>query len=161
MYSKSHNSSFGTETGYGLDDRSSKVRFLAGADNCSLHHRVQNRSGAHTASYPMGTRGSFPAVKRPGREADPSPPSSSEVENAWSYTSILPNTSSGKICGTELCNVLLFRLSTEHFPVGPINLPQRTHETSDKASVLYCPSFLVNPLCTWIYGVSKVSGMSR
>jgi hypothetical protein len=29
-------------------------------------------------------------VKRPGREADHSPPSSTEVKNAWSYTSTLP-----------------------------------------------------------------------
>jgi hypothetical protein len=29
-------------------------------------------------------------VKRPGREADHSPPSSTEVSNAWSYTSTLP-----------------------------------------------------------------------
>jgi hypothetical protein len=28
------------------------------------------RSGAHPASYPKGTGGSFPGVKRPGREAD-------------------------------------------------------------------------------------------
>jgi hypothetical protein len=32
-------------------------------------------------------------VKRPGREADHSPPSIVEVKNAWSYTST-PNTSS-------------------------------------------------------------------
>jgi hypothetical protein len=31
-----------------------------GAGNFSLHHRVQNGSGAHPASYPMGTRGSHP-----------------------------------------------------------------------------------------------------
>jgi hypothetical protein len=31
-----------------------------GAGNFSLHHRVQNGSGAHSASYPMGARGSFP-----------------------------------------------------------------------------------------------------
>jgi hypothetical protein len=37
-------------------------------------------SGAHPASYPMGTRGSFPGVKQPGREADHSPPSSVEVK---------------------------------------------------------------------------------
>jgi hypothetical protein len=48
--------------------------------NFSLHHRVQNNSGAHPASYPMGTRGSFPGVKRPGREADHSPPSTAEVK---------------------------------------------------------------------------------
>jgi hypothetical protein len=30
-----------------------------GIGNFSLHHRVQNDSGAHPASYAMGTRGSF------------------------------------------------------------------------------------------------------
>jgi hypothetical protein len=30
-----------------------------GAGNFSLHHRVQNGSEVHLASYPMGTRGSF------------------------------------------------------------------------------------------------------
>jgi hypothetical protein len=40
------------------------VRFPARAGNLSLHHRVQNGSGAHPASYPMGTRGSFPGGKR-------------------------------------------------------------------------------------------------
>jgi hypothetical protein len=42
---------------YGLDDLGSRVRFPAGAGNFCLHHRVQNGSGAHPASYPMGTRG--------------------------------------------------------------------------------------------------------
>jgi hypothetical protein len=43
-------------------------------------------SGAHIASYPMGTRGSFLKGKRPGREADHPPPSCAEVKNVWSYT---------------------------------------------------------------------------
>jgi hypothetical protein len=34
--------------------------------NFSLHYRVQNCSGAHPASYPMGTRGSFPGGKAAG-----------------------------------------------------------------------------------------------
>jgi hypothetical protein len=38
----------------------------AGAGNCSLHHRVQNGSGSHPTSYPMGTRGSFPVGKAAG-----------------------------------------------------------------------------------------------
>jgi hypothetical protein len=42
------------------------VRVPAGAGNFSLHHRVQNDSGAHPASYPMGSRGSFPGVKAAG-----------------------------------------------------------------------------------------------
>jgi hypothetical protein len=32
----------------------------------ALHHRVQNGSGAHPASCPMGTKGSFPGVKAAG-----------------------------------------------------------------------------------------------
>jgi hypothetical protein len=66
--------------GYGLDDRGSRVRFPAGAGNFSLHHRLQNGSGAHPASYLTGTRGSFPGVKRSGHEADHSPLSRDEVE---------------------------------------------------------------------------------
>jgi hypothetical protein len=42
-----------------LEDWGSRVRFSAGAGNFSLHHRVQNGSGAHPTSYPMGTRGLF------------------------------------------------------------------------------------------------------
>jgi len=38
------------------------------------------RPRAHTAPYPMGTRCSFPGLKRPGREAYNSPPSSPEVK---------------------------------------------------------------------------------
>jgi hypothetical protein len=40
--------------------------FQAGAGNFSLNHRVKNVSGAHPASYPMGTRGSFPGGKAAG-----------------------------------------------------------------------------------------------
>jgi hypothetical protein len=76
--------------GYGMDDRGCRVRFPAGAGNFSLHHRVQNGSGAHSVSYPIGTAGGGAlslGVKRPGREADHSPPYSAEVKNAWNYTS--------------------------------------------------------------------------
>jgi hypothetical protein len=76
----SRDSAVGTALGYALDDRGSRVRFSAGAGNFSLHHRVQNGSGAYPASYPMGTRGSFLGVKRPGRGADHSTPSSAEVK---------------------------------------------------------------------------------
>jgi hypothetical protein len=57
-----------------------RVRFPAGAGNFSLHHGVQNGSGAHPASYSMSTRASSLGVKRLGREADHSPPSSAEVK---------------------------------------------------------------------------------
>jgi hypothetical protein len=60
---KSRDSSVGIALGQGLDDRGSRVRFRAGAGNFSLHHRVQNGSGAHPPSYPVGTKGSFPGDK--------------------------------------------------------------------------------------------------
>jgi hypothetical protein len=59
----SSDSSVGIALDYGLDDRGSRFRFSAGAGNFSLHHRVQNGSGAHTDPYPMRNRGSFPGGK--------------------------------------------------------------------------------------------------
>jgi hypothetical protein len=47
-------------------------------------------SGVHPTSYTMGTGGSFPGVKRPGREADHSPPTSAAVKEMWIYTSTTP-----------------------------------------------------------------------
>jgi hypothetical protein len=61
--SEGRDSSVGIALDYGLDNRDSRVRFPAGAGNFSLHHRVQNDSGAHIASYPMDNRGCFPGVK--------------------------------------------------------------------------------------------------
>jgi hypothetical protein len=68
-------SSVGIALIYGLDGQDPRVRFPAGAGNFSLHHRVQNGSGAHPASYPMGTRGAFPGGKAAGARS-------------WSLTSI-------------------------------------------------------------------------
>jgi hypothetical protein len=63
---KSRDSSVGIALSYGLDERGSKVRFPVGAGNFSLHHRVQNGSGALPASYIVGTRVSFPGSKAAG-----------------------------------------------------------------------------------------------
>jgi len=41
-----------------------------------------DRLWGYPASYPMGTRGSLPGGKGPGREADDSPPSSAEIKNS-------------------------------------------------------------------------------
>jgi hypothetical protein len=60
---KGSDSSVVIALGYGLEDRGSRFRFLPRPGNFSLHHRDQNGSGAHPASYPMGTRGSFPGGK--------------------------------------------------------------------------------------------------
>jgi hypothetical protein len=62
---------------YGLDDRCSRFD----SDSISSSTCVQIGSGAHPASCPIGTGGSFPGGKaRPGRDADHSPPSSAEVK---------------------------------------------------------------------------------
>ena len=51
---------------------------------------VQTDSGAHPASCTMGNR-VFPRGKeRPGRDADPSPPSIALVKKEYSYTSTPP-----------------------------------------------------------------------
>jgi hypothetical protein len=63
---KSRDSSVGIVLGYGLHDWGSRVRFPAEARNFSLHHRVQNGSGAHLASYQRGTRGYFLGDKAAG-----------------------------------------------------------------------------------------------
>ena len=48
--------------------------------NVPLHHSVQTASGAHPPSFLSNEYSApFPRVKRPGREADHSPPSSTEV----------------------------------------------------------------------------------
>jgi hypothetical protein len=51
---------------YGLNKRMIGVRFAAGAGNFSVRHHVQTSSGAHPASYPMGTEGSFCRGKAAG-----------------------------------------------------------------------------------------------
>jgi len=60
----------------------------------SLHHRVHTGSGAYPASYSLGTRDTFLAVKRPGRESDHSPPSSAEVKECVELYFQCPNTPS-------------------------------------------------------------------
>jgi hypothetical protein len=60
---RGHDSSIGIALGYGLDNRGSRVRFSAGDANFFLHLRVKICSGAHSASYPMGTGGSFSGGK--------------------------------------------------------------------------------------------------
>jgi hypothetical protein len=52
----------------------------------SLDTMVHTGCGVHPTSYTRGTGGSFPGVKRPGREADHSPPTSAKVKKMCIYT---------------------------------------------------------------------------
>jgi hypothetical protein len=69
-------------TGYGMDDQEVKVRV-------SVRERFFSSprpSVAHAAFSPVGTRGCSLGVKRLGREADHSPPTSVKVDK-WIYAS--------------------------------------------------------------------------
>jgi hypothetical protein len=76
---ESRGSSGGIVSNYGLDDRAIEVR--SPTEDFSSSPCVKTGSGAHPASYPMGTGGPFHGGEaRPGRDADHSPPSSAEVK---------------------------------------------------------------------------------
>jgi hypothetical protein len=67
--------------------RAGRAGSIYGTENgyFSLRHQVHTASGAHPASNYVCNWALSPEVKRPGREAGYSSPSSPEV-NAWSYT---------------------------------------------------------------------------
>jgi hypothetical protein len=66
---------------YLTTDWTAGVRSPTEAEDFSSNLCIQTGSGAHPASYTVGTGGSFPGGKaRPGRDADHSPPSSVVVK---------------------------------------------------------------------------------
>jgi hypothetical protein len=93
---RSHKGSVGTAKGYGLDDPGSIARMV----RFSVLQCVYTDYEAHRASYPMGIGCLYPWVKRPGRKAHHSLPSSSEMKNAEAIFP-LPHTSSWR--NTQLC----------------------------------------------------------
>jgi hypothetical protein len=86
MY-KNLDGTVGIATGYGLEGRGVGVRVPAEA-RFSFLHVVQTGSGAHSASYPVGTGSSL--VKRRGSEPGHSPQINAAVKNTWKYTSTPP-----------------------------------------------------------------------
>jgi hypothetical protein len=79
----SRDSPVGIVTGYGLDNQEVGVRVPVGSRIFTLHV-VQTSSGVHPTSYTMSTGGCCPGVKRPGRDASHSPPTSAEVKKIHS-----------------------------------------------------------------------------
>jgi hypothetical protein len=78
----SRGSSVSIVSGYGLDYQAIEVRSPAEAKDFSSILCVQTGSGAHPASCTIDIGGRFPGgTARPGRDADHSPTSSTEVEN--------------------------------------------------------------------------------
>jgi hypothetical protein len=79
----------GTATDYRLDDRGIGVQVPVGSRIFSTSRLVLG-STQPPIQWVLGALS--PGVKRPGREADHSPPTSAEVKKMWTYTSTPPYT---------------------------------------------------------------------
>jgi hypothetical protein len=77
---KCRDSSVGIALGYGLDDWGSRIRFPAEAGNFSFHTASITAMGSTQPLFQWVSGALSLGVKRPGREADHSPPSSAEVK---------------------------------------------------------------------------------
>jgi hypothetical protein len=77
---RSHHNRIRFGTVFRLRAGSSRFRIPAGERDFSLLQSIQTDSGTHPASCSMGNRALSPGVKRPGREANHSLPSSAEVK---------------------------------------------------------------------------------
>jgi hypothetical protein len=86
--------SVGIVLGYGLDDRGSRIRLPAGAGNFSLTTASRTALGPTQPPIQWVPGALSLGVKRPGREADHSPPSSAEVKECVELYLHSPNTPS-------------------------------------------------------------------
>jgi hypothetical protein len=90
IFKQSRGSSVDTATDYVLEKRVIRIRLPARGRCLCLVHSILINSGSQSHSYPLGTGCCVQGVKRPGRDADHYPPSCTDVNNAWTYTSITP-----------------------------------------------------------------------
>jgi hypothetical protein len=75
-------------SGYGLDDRGVEARVQVGSRAYSTSCRPTLGSTQPPIQWVLAALS--PGIKRPGREADHSPPASAEVKKMWIYTSTHP-----------------------------------------------------------------------
>jgi hypothetical protein len=80
----------GMVTWYGLDTEESRLWSRHGQEILSFLLSVETSSGAHAASYSVGTEDSSCEVKRRAAEANHSLPPSDGVRNEWFYYTFTP-----------------------------------------------------------------------
>jgi hypothetical protein len=86
------------------------------AEDFSSSPCVQTGSGAHPASCPVGAGGPFPGGKaRPGRGADPSPPSSAEVKYEEELYLLSPYVPPWRAAGQLCFALLLLAMRWRHY----------------------------------------------
>jgi hypothetical protein len=84
----SRDSAVSIATGYGLEDREVGVRVPAESTLFSTLSRLAQGPTQPPMEWVPGALS--PGAKQPGREADHSPPASTEVKKTWIYTSSPP-----------------------------------------------------------------------
>jgi hypothetical protein len=106
-------------TGYNPDHLGST---LCKGKRIFFHHSIQTATGTHPASYPMRTSGSFPGVKRPGRETDDWSPTSAEVKNCGAILPLPPNvfTEDFTILHYNLCRQTIRKKSSMCLKRSPV-----------------------------------------
>jgi hypothetical protein len=78
--------------------------------------RTKTGSGAHPASYLMGTGGYVPGCKaRPGRDADHASPSSAEVKYEWELYLLSPHAPLWRVAGQLYFLLLLITFTVSFF----------------------------------------------
>jgi hypothetical protein len=87
---KSRDSSVGIATVYGLDDRVVGVPSPDTVKNFLFFGASRPALGSTQPPIQWVPRALSPGVKRPGHEAEHSPPTSAEVKKTWIYTSTPP-----------------------------------------------------------------------
>jgi hypothetical protein len=92
-FNKSRGSSVGIATGYGVDDREVGSSSPGRVKNFLLSKSLRPDLGSTQPPNQWAPGALSPGVKRQGREAGHSPPTSAEVKKTWIYTST-PHTSS-------------------------------------------------------------------
>jgi hypothetical protein len=89
-YLGSRDSVVGIATGYGLDDGGCRSSSPVSVKNFLFSTSFRSALGPTQPPIKWVPGALFPGVKRPGREADQSLPTSAEVKKMWIYTSTPP-----------------------------------------------------------------------